>query len=114
MRKHIGLVIFLSALCGSPAIALSTSKPNSVACYLVTDQQDWGALKFGAADSYIGAAEACHPGDTLYVDKLPHHQVNYLVASICDFRFAISTVRMTDNWSNVACVYAGERRARQD
>ena len=94
------------------SVAADTIKITNAVCYL-SDYRQEKTLQFGAADNYIKAARECGVGDVVYIDQLPPHQLNYLAANICDFRFEITPITVTEEWANLSCIYSGEKYWRQ-
>lgn len=103
------LIMFI-LLC-APHVANASEQK---ACYLVTDQRDWGASALGAADSYLEAAEACHTGDHLTVAELPVRQAGYFIIATCDPAFAITTLDISDNLVSITCVKSHDKELRQN
>ena len=98
-------------------LVIAGSKAHSVeqkACYLITNQLDWGATRLGAADSYIEAAEACHTGDHLTVAELPVRQAGYFIIATCDPAFAITTLDISDSLVSITCVKSHDKELRQN
>lgn len=84
------------------------------ACYLATDQRDWGGSKLGAAEHYLEAAEACHTGDHLTVAEIPVRQAGYFIISACDPSFTITTTRISDILVSLTCVRSQDKELRQN
>ena len=83
------------------------------ACYLITDQRDWGGLRLGAAGSYLEAATACHKGDHLTVAEIPVRQAGYFIIEACDPAFAITTLHISDILVSITCVKSHYKELRQ-
>ena len=83
------------------------------ACYLITDQRDWGGLRLGAAESYLEAATACHKGDHLTVAEIPVRQAGYFIIEACDPAFAITTLHISDILVSITCVKSHYKELRQ-
>jgi hypothetical protein len=90
------------------------SMAEQKACYLITDQRDWGATRLGAADSYLEAAEACHTGDHLTVAELPVRQAGYFIIATCDPAFEITMLGISDSLVSIACVKSHDKELRQN
>lgn len=98
-------------------LSLSIAAANAderKACYLITDQRDWGATRLGAADSYLEAAEACHTGDHLTVAELPVRQAGYFIIATCDPAFEITMLGISDSLVSIACVKSHDKELRQN
>ena len=109
------MIIFFVSL-GTLALSCNHTLASNVtkACYLITDQRDWGASTLGAADSYLEAAEVCHTGDHLTVAELPVRQVGYFIIAACDPAFAITTLEISDSLVSVTCVKSHDKELRQN
>ena len=102
------LVLFITVVTVLAHLSLAgTSFANAddpKACYLTTDQRDWGGLRLGAAESYLDAAKACHKGDHLTVAEIPVRQAGYFIIEACDPAFAITTLHISDILVSITCV----------
>ena len=87
--------------------------PETKACYLITDQRDWGGLRLGAAGHYLEAATACHKGDHLTVAEIPVRQAGYFIIEACDPAFAITTLHISDILVSITCVKSHDKDLRQ-
>lgn len=83
------------------------------ACYLITNQRDWGGLRLGAAERYLEAATACHKGDHLTVAEIPVRQAGYFIIEACDPAFAITTLHISDILVSITCVKSNYKELRQ-
>ena len=83
------------------------------ACYLKTDQRDWGGYRLGAAEHYLEAATACHKGDHLTVAEIPVRQAGYFIIEACDPAFAITTLNISDILVSITCVKSHYKELRQ-
>ena len=83
------------------------------ACYLITDQRDWGGYRLGAAGHYLEAAKACHKGDHLTVAEIPVRQAGYFIIEACDPAFAITTLHISDILVSITCVKSHYKELRQ-
>jgi len=101
----------MSFLLCTPLVANASDQK---ACYLITDQRDWSATTFSAADSYLEAAEACHTGDHLTVAELPVRQAGYFIIATCDPAFAITTLNISDILVSITCVKSHDKELRQN
>ena len=102
-------VFLMLSMSGLAAIA-----GQQKACYLTTDQRDWGGTKLGAAERYLEAAEACHTGDHLTVSEIPVRQAGYFIISTCDPSFTITTTRISDILVSLTCVRSQDKELRQN
>ena len=83
------------------------------ACYLITDQRDWGGYRLGAAEHYLEAATACHKGDHLTVAEIPVRQAGYFIIEACNPAFAITTLHISDILVSITCVKSNYKELRQ-
>ena len=83
------------------------------ACYLITDQRDWGGYRLGAAGHYLEAAKACHKGDHLTVAEIPVRQAGYFIIEACDPAFTITTLHISDILVSITCVKSNYKELRQ-
>ena len=100
-------------LCNSFAAVSTANAGEQKACYLITDQRDWGGLRLGAAESYLEAATACHKGDHLTVAEIPVRQAGYFIFEACDPAFAITTLHISDILVSITCVKSHYKELRQ-
>ena len=108
-------LIYLSffVLIGMFVQTAAAKTPDAKACYLVTDQRDWGGLRLGAAEHYLEAATACHQGDHLTVAEIPVRQAGYFIIEACDPAFAITTLHISDILVSITCVKSHYKELRQ-
>jgi hypothetical protein len=102
---EIGLILFVAAW--------TANADEQKACYLITDQRDWGGLRLGAAEHYLEAATACHKGDHLTVAEIPVRQAGYFIIEACDPAFAITTLHISDILVSITCVKSHYKELRQ-
>jgi len=109
-KKAFNNALFLFFLSFYPCQFASADQK---ACYLITDQRDWGGLRLGAAGHYLEAATACHKGDHLTVAEIPVRQAGYFIIEACDPAFAITTLHISDILVSITCVKSHDKDLRQ-
>jgi hypothetical protein len=105
--------LVIATLIGSFSSASASDVSIQKACYLITDQRDWGGLRLGAVESYLEAATACHKGDHLTVAEIPVRQAGYFIIEACDPAFAITTLHISDILVSITCVKSNYKELRQ-
>jgi len=105
------LPLILLILFSQPAWTANSGEQK--ACYLITDQRDWGGLRLGAAERYLEAATACHKGDHLTVAEIPVRQAGYFIIEACDPAFAITTLQISNILVSITCVKSNYKELRQ-
>jgi len=102
---EIALILFVAAW--------TANADEQKACYLITDQRDWGGYRLGAAGHYLEAAKACHKGDHLTVAEIPVRQAGYFIIEACDPAFTITTLHISDILVSITCVKSNYKELRQ-
>jgi hypothetical protein len=116
MTYKLALFIAVTAALAQLPFAVTSlaSADEQKACYLITDQRDWGGLRLGAAGHYLEAATACHKGDHLTVAEIPVRQAGYFIIEACDPAFAITTLHISDILVSITCVKSNYKDLRQN
>ena len=115
MTYKLALFMAVTAVLAQLPFAVTSlaSADEQKACYLITDQRDWGGLRLGAAGHYLEAATACHKGDHVTVAEIPVRQAGYFIIEACDPAFAITTLHISDILVSITCVKSHDKDLRQ-